>query len=71
MIQTDNPDDEARKIQIEIYRRMSPAEKWQQAVNLRKTAWSLKKAGICALHPDWSEQKIENTVKEIFLNATT
>ena len=50
---------------------LSPAQKWAEVVKLRDMAWNLKRAAVKRAHPDWDERKIERTVRDIFLYATT
>ena len=61
----------AEKIQSEIYRRMTPRQKWDEVEKLRRLAWELKSAGVRAMHPEWSPNQVEQAVREIFLYATT
>lgn len=61
----------AQEVQLEIYSHLTYAQKWEAFLNLRATAWALKAAGIRSLHPNWSEEKIQEEVKRIFLYATT
>jgi hypothetical protein len=53
------------------YAHMTPAQKWAEAVKLREMAWALKTAAIKKAHPDWSEEQVKKTVRDIFLYATT
>jgi len=46
-------------------------QKWAEVVKLREMAYKLKKAAIKQQHPDWSEEEINKTVREIFLYAST
>lgn len=62
---------DADKIQIEIYKRMTPDERWQEALRLNASARALKAAGLRSRHPDWSEKRIQDEVRKIFLYATT
>ena len=57
--------------QIEAYRRMTPAEKWGEAVRLYRQARNLKRAGLRMAYPDWSEERIDEEIQKIFLNAST
>ncbi|HMN68901.1 MAG TPA: hypothetical protein PKC28_10220 [Bdellovibrionales bacterium] len=59
------------KLRAEIYRKMSPAKKWEEWMRLREIAWKLKTPGMKAAHPDWSDQDVENAVRKIFLYAVT
>ncbi|MBI1860430.1 MAG: hypothetical protein HYR96_05890 [Deltaproteobacteria bacterium] len=56
---------------MQIYSKMSAAEKWEQVALLRETAWKLKVAGLRAQHPGWSEERIQDEVRRIFLYAVT
>ncbi|MBN8536572.1 MAG: hypothetical protein J0M15_05930 [Deltaproteobacteria bacterium] len=58
-------------VQLEIYSKMSYAQKWKEFHKLREAAWVLKTAGIRAIHPDWSEEQVQAEVRKIFLYATT
>jgi hypothetical protein len=56
---------------IATLRRMTGAEKLRAASNLYWTARKVKAAGLRHLHPDWTEEQIQQRVKEIFLYAVT
>ncbi len=60
-----------QKIQDEILRKMTPQQKLEAAMNLYYSARKLKSAWIRQLHKDWSDQQVEDTVTEIFVNART
>jgi hypothetical protein len=53
--------------QEEVFHRMSPAERLRAAERLYWSARSLKTAALRARHPEWSEDRIERTVRELFL----
>ena len=57
------------KIQKEIYKNMTYIQKWEEAKKLYRTARILKRAGVKELHPDWSDEQIDDKVREIFLYA--
>ena len=57
--------------QIEILRRMSPAERYRASRELYWTLRKHKKAFLRSLHPDWSEQRLDEEVRQIFLHART
>ncbi|MDM8515635.1 hypothetical protein QUF76_05500 [Desulfobacterales bacterium HSG16] len=50
---------------------MSPEDKLNMSLSLYWSARKLKAAALKSQHPDWSEEEIENKVKEIFMYATT
>lgn len=56
-------------VQMEIFRKMSPAKKLEIAQQLYWSARNLKAAALRQEHPDWSEEQIGEKVKEIFLYA--
>lgn len=47
-------------------RRMTASEKVAVMESLRRQAWALKAAGIRAAHPDWTAERVEAAVREIF-----
>lgn len=57
--------------QKDRYRSMTPAQKWRVACELRRTAWNLRRAGVKQQHPDWTDEQVEQRVKESFLYGTT
>jgi len=65
------PDEQPSPEQIEIFRRMTPERRLQLAERLYWSARRLKAAGLRAQHPDWTEDKVENEVRSIFLHART
>ena len=50
---------------------MSPAQKLEVALRLYHSARELKAAGLRVQPPDWTEDQIEEKVREIFLYART
>ena len=61
----------AEIVRADIYRRMSPTQKWEEAFRLRDIAWKIKAASIRSLNPGWDEKMVEAEVKRIFLYAVT
>jgi hypothetical protein len=47
----------------------SPEDKLRIAEDLRWAAWRLKAAWLREIHPDWSDLRIEEEVRGIFLHA--
>lgn len=62
---------EADRLRFAIYGRMTPAQKWAEFRRLSSLARNLKRAGLRAQHPEWSEEEVERTLRNIFLFATT
>ncbi|MCD6139299.1 MAG: hypothetical protein J7J91_12165 [Deltaproteobacteria bacterium] len=57
--------------QKRIYQGMTAEQKLRIAVSLYDSAWELKASGLRAQHTDWSEEKVREKVREIFLYART
>jgi hypothetical protein len=57
--------------QIARYRKMTPQERWQAAMQLYWSARRLREAHERALHPDWTEAQVAEHVRRIFLRAVT
>ena len=55
--------------EIDILRAMTPEKRLEVAFGLYRTAWECKAAGLRHQHPEWSEKKIQSTVREMFLSA--
>lgn len=53
-------------LELTRLRQMTAAEKIAVMDSLWRQAWALKAAGVRAEHPDWSPERIEATVREIF-----
>ncbi|MBN2144928.1 MAG: hypothetical protein JW774_09920 [Candidatus Aureabacteria bacterium] len=62
---------DADKIQNQIYQHMTYAEKWDEVLKLRETAWMMKSAAVREAHPDWSDAQVERAVRDIFLYAAS
>ena len=57
--------------QKRIFQSMTPEQKLEVALRLYYSARELKAAGLRAQHPDWSDEEIQEKVREIFLYART
>lgn len=57
--------------QERIFQAMAPEKKLRVAQMLYYSARELKTASLKAQHPDWTEEKIKDRVREIFLYART
>lgn len=49
---------DARRVQIEVLRRMAPEERVRVAVAMSEEAREITSAGICASHPGWTEERV-------------
>ncbi len=61
--------EQAERHRQSIFRKMTAKEKLDLSFSLYKTAWKLKRAAIKTAHPDWTDEQVEQRVKEIFLLA--
>ena len=57
---------EAERIQCEIIRKMTPAQKFAIARELYDTAWEIKKSALHAQYPEWTDEQVLARVKRIF-----
>jgi hypothetical protein len=58
-----------RARQLEIYRRMTPAERLAAAMSLYWSARRMKVAYLRTLHPEWTAEEAEAAAKKAFLHA--
>jgi hypothetical protein len=56
-------------IQNDILRKMSAQQKLEAAAAIYYSAKQLKSAWLRQLHSEWSDQKVEQAVREAFINA--
>ncbi|MBL8715978.1 MAG: hypothetical protein JNL79_08275 [Myxococcales bacterium] len=59
----------AEEVRTEIFRRMTPGERWMAAQRLYWSARRLKAAHVRSIHPDWTEEQVQANVKEIFMHV--
>ena len=55
--------------QVKIFKAMSPARKFELVGAFHHAARQLKAQGLRSQHPDWSEARIAQRVREIFLHG--
>jgi hypothetical protein len=65
------PDEQPSPEQIEIFKRMTPEQRWHAAYRLYWTMRRHKAAFLHSQHPDWTDDKVESKVRSIFLHART
>ncbi len=53
-----------RKMRIEIYRKMTPAQRLEIAFDLTEFGRALLKAGLRKLHPEFSEEELHKLYLE-------
>lgn len=60
-------DTNGRKRQLEVFRRMTPAQRLNAAARLSWSARELKEAALRAAHQGWTEAQIQQAVRDAFL----
>jgi hypothetical protein len=58
-------------VQIEGFRRMTPAEKLKMVADMYETGIQLRVAGLRLAHPDWSDERLEREARRSLLYAGT
>jgi hypothetical protein len=58
-------------VQIEGFRRMTPAEKLQMVADLYHAGIRLRMAGLRLQHPDWPDERLEREARRSLLYAGT
>ena len=61
--------DDARRHQLDRFRAMTPAERWDAAKKLYWSARRLKAAFLRTQHPEWGEEAVHEAVKRSFRHA--
>jgi hypothetical protein len=50
--------DEARRVQVEVYRRMTPSERVDVAIEMTEAALEISREGIRLRHPGYGEEQV-------------
>jgi len=58
-------------VQIEGFKRMTPAQKLDMVADLYETGIQLRVAGLRAAHPDWPAERLEFEARRSLLHAGT
>jgi hypothetical protein len=58
-------------VQLEGFRRMTPAEKLRLVAALYETGIRLRMAGLRMAHPDWPDERLEREARRALLYAGT
>lgn len=64
-------DEAIHPVQVEGFRRMTPAEKLRMVAQLYEAGIRLRIAGLRTAHPDWSEERLEHEARRALLYAGT
>lgn len=65
---TDDTSPEAKAVLIDVYRRMSIADKWRILDSMFKTSRSLAEAGYRLRHPGATEEDVRQAYVEVVLD---
>ena len=57
----------AEKVQLDIFRRMTPEKRLQAAIDLAQTSRKLLKEGVSTRHPEYNEDQIRLAVIRLML----
>lgn len=60
-----------KNIRFNPFKDFSPEKKLNLSLQLYNSAKELKRSALKQIHPDWSELKIKEELKRIFLHART
>ena len=63
--------DSIHPVQLEGFRRMTPAQKLQMVADLYHAGIRLKAAGLRLAHPDWPEDRLDREARRSLLYAGT
>lgn len=58
-------------VQLEGFRRMTPAQKLRMVADLYHAGIRLRMAGLRMTHPDWPEERLEREARRSLLYAGT
>ena len=64
-------DEPLHPVQIEGFRRMTPAQKLQMVADLYATGIRLRMEGLRMAHPDWPDEKLDFEARRSLLYAGT
>ena len=64
-------DERLHPAQVEAWRSMTPQQKIEQSLSMYWMARKLKAEHLRRQHPDWTDDRIRQAVREIFLYART
>jgi hypothetical protein len=63
--------DPIHPVQLEAFKRMTPAQKLQMVADLYDTGIRLRMAGLRMTHPDWPDERLEREARSSLLYAGT
>ena len=64
-------DDLLHPVQIEGFKRMTPAQKLRMVADLYETRIRLRVAGLRMSHPDWPDERLEREARRSLRDAGT
>jgi hypothetical protein len=64
-------DEPLHPLQVEGFRRMTPAEKLRLVAELYESGVQLRIAGLRMAHPDWPDERLDREARRALLYAGT
>ena len=64
-------EEQIHPVQLEGFRRMTPAQKLRMVADLYETGIRLRAAGLRLAHPDWPQDRLEREARRSLLYAGT
>jgi len=59
----------AEELQSDLIRKMTPGKRLSTAMALYQTAWEIKKSGLRAQHPDWTDEAVAARARRVFVTG--
>lgn len=63
--------DPIHPVQLEAFKRMTPAQKLRMVADLYETGIRLRMAGLRMTHPEWPDERLEREARRSLLYAGT
>ena len=67
----DAMDEPIHPVQLEGFRRMTPAQKLEMLCALYEAGIQLRMAGLRGVHPDWTDERLQFEARRLLLHAGT
>lgn len=64
-------DEPPHPVQVEGFKRMTPAEKIEMVMALREAGIRLRVAGLRMAHPDWTDEQLDREARQALLRVGT
>lgn len=71
MVMAGDTDAQAARVQLEVYRRMTPSDRLQVALELTRMSRDLIAQGIRARHPEYTDDQVKWALIRLWLGEET